>query len=181
MPARSDLRIWRFINITSNLSSLMGKLCQHLIKAKCTAALCQQEALSLSSAVSRKLVPRANENTGSEFCISRVEFGFQTSSKGPLSQTGLKNFRPASPCESTCLILQYPSECNAPRETMLVPSKHFHEFCLSSVLGCDHRRIPMSGMSGAGCRWDKTIVAAIGLQQEGAEVELLRKLPLSLC
>lgn len=42
-PARSDLCIRRFINITSNLSSLMGKFCQHLIKAKCTVALCQPE------------------------------------------------------------------------------------------------------------------------------------------
>lgn len=43
VPARSDLCIRRFINITSNLSSLMGKFCQHLIKAKCTVALCQPE------------------------------------------------------------------------------------------------------------------------------------------
>lgn len=152
MPARSDLRIWRFINITSNLSSLMGKLCQHLIKAKCTAALCQREALSLSSAVSRKLVPRANENTGVSFVSSVWNLDFRPPPKAPLSQTGLKNLRPASPCENTCLILQYSSECNAPRETVLVPSKHFHEFRFSSILECDHRRISMSGRSGAGCR-----------------------------
>lgn len=43
VPARSDLHIQRFINNTSNLSSLMGKFCQYLIKAKCTVAWCQQE------------------------------------------------------------------------------------------------------------------------------------------
>ena len=56
VPARSDLRIRRFINITSNLSSLMGKFCQHLIKSEIHSSLVPTRALSLSSAVSRKLV-----------------------------------------------------------------------------------------------------------------------------
>lgn len=129
MPAKSALHIQRFINNTSNLSSWMGKFCQYLIKAKCAVALCMPTSvLSLSSAVSRKLVQQAGmglmkSGGGREFCIFSLEFGLQTSSRGPSPPDGAVKIKRASSSESVCPIFRYPSEHCALSETRPVPSE----------------------------------------------------------